>query len=394
MKRTVPWLLLLCLTLPVPVHADDANRIVLRVNDRIATLVDYELRKADRLRMIRQAKNLPPSRQAQLLQDAGKGTLRDMFDELLMLSRADQLGLQVSNAEVDQAIEQTKKSAGFTSDVDFQRALAQSGMTEAQYRAQVRRGLLMNTVIGREVRAKIKLDDDTLRHYYREHLKDFERPEALHLQEVILLDSSDKSAQERQEIGRRIQTQVAAGRKLEDVVKPYVASGVASGVVDLGWVHAGDLDAALEKAAWPLQDGEITAPVDGRGGLHLLQLLERRAAAVTPFEDVRKQIEAREGNRLFQKDLADYMKKLEAEAYVVASPPPEAVGFREYGNEVPANLAAAVSSGERTNDEAATATDEETGPAESGEADESVPPGAADGPTAPPDEHTSAESHP
>lgn len=348
MKRTLSHLLLLCLTLTVPVHAADANRIVLRVNDRIATLVDYQLRKADRLQMIQQATNLSASRQAQLLEDAGKGTLRDMFDELLLLSRADQLGLQVTNAEVDQAIEQTKQSAGITSDQQFRQALAQSGMTESQYRAQVRRGLLMNTVIGREVRSKIKLDEETLRHYYRQHLQDFEQPEALHLQEVIVLDTSDKSAQERQEIGRRIQAEVAAGRKLEDVVKPYVASGVASGVVDLGWVHKGDLDSALEQVAWPLKAGEITPPVEGRGGLHLLQLVERRAAKVTAFEDVRSQIEAREGNRLFQKALGDYMKKLEREAYVVANPPPEAVGFREYGKDVPADLAAAVSADQGT----------------------------------------------
>jgi parvulin-like peptidyl-prolyl isomerase len=395
MKRTVPCFLLLCLALAVPLHAVDVNRVVLRVNDRIATLVDYELRKTDRLRMIRGAKDLSPSRQAQLLDDAGKGTLRDMFDELLLLSRADQLGLQVRDAEVDQAIEQTKKSAGISSDEQFRQALAQSGMTEAQYRAQVRRGLLMNTVIGREVRGKIKLDEETLRHYYRQHLKDFERPEALHLQEVILLDSSDKSEQERREIGRRIQAEVAAGRKLEDVVKPYVASGVASGVVDLSWVHKGDLDAALEQVAWPLQEGEITPPVEGRGGLHLLQLLERRAASVTSFEDVRAQIEAREGNRLFQQALSDYMKKLEDEAYVVANPPPEAVGFREYGNAVPADLSAAVSAGETAAGEAVTPPQDEVEPTtDTEQLEEAATPTSNAGASPPPDEGGDTQSQP
>lgn len=365
MKRTVSSFLLLCLAVPVSVQAVDVNRVVLRVNDRIATLLDYQERKADRLRMI-QGADIPPSRRTQLVADVGKGTLRDMFDDLLMLSRADQLGLQVTDAEIDHAIEQTKQSAGITNDEQFRQALAQSGMNESQYRTQVRRGLLMNMVISREVRSKIKLDEDSLRHYYRQHLKDFEQPEALHLEEVILLDSSDQSEAQRREIAQRIRTEVMGGRKLEDVVKPYVASGVASGVVDLGWVHEGDLDPALAQAAWSLKEGEITAPLEGRGGLHLIELLQRRAAAVTPFEDVRSQIESREGNRLFQKELNDYLKKLEAEAYVVADPPPEAVGFREYGNAVPPDLAAAVASGEAPETDAAQETERAAEPETAG----------------------------
>lgn len=372
MKRTLPYVLLLCLMLSFAAHAADVNRVVLRVNDRIATLVDYQLRKADRMRAI-QGSDLPSSRKAALLGDAGKSTLRDMFDELLLLSRADQLGLQVPDAEVDQAIEQTKHNVGITSDEQFQQALAQQGMTEPEYREQVSRNLRMNMVIGREVRSKIQLDEDTLRHYYREHLKDFEKPEAVHLQEVILLDQSGKTVAERQEIGRKIKTEVAAGRKLEDAVKPYVNPGVASGVIDLGWVLKGDLDAALESAAWSLKPGEVTDPISGRGGLHVIQLIERREAKVTPFEDVRGQIESREGSRLFQKAMSDFIKKLENQAYVVADPPPEAVGFREYGATVPPDLAAAVNStparedaAERTTEAASTpsGTEPSTGPAD------------------------------
>lgn len=376
MKRTLSHVLLLCLVLPLAARAADVNRVVLRVNDRIATLVDYQQRKADRMRAIQTA-DLPASRKTELLGDAGKATLRDMFDELLILSRADQLGLQVPDAELDQTIEQTKHNVGIQSDEQFRQALASQGMTESEYRDQIRRNLRMNMVIGREVRSKIQLDDDTLRRYYREHLKDYEKPEAVHLQEVILLDSSGKTVAEREEIGRKIRAEVAAGRKLEDVVKPYVDSGIVSGVIDLGWVQKGDLDAALESAAWPLKTGEMTDPVKGRGGLHVIQLVERREASVTPFEDVRDQIQAKEGSRLFQKGMDTFVKKLEDQAYVVADPPAEAVGFREYGATVPPDLAAAVNSSQSRQEAAERSTETAaTPPSDSDSAPdaETVPP--------------------
>ena len=59
-----------------------------------------------------------------------------MFRELLLQSRADQLGVEVTDAQVDAAMAQLKQAYNLKSDEEFKAALAQSGMTEAQLRAQ------------------------------------------------------------------------------------------------------------------------------------------------------------------------------------------------------------------------------------------------------------------
>ena len=101
----------------------DVNRIVLRVNNEIATLYEFEQRHRTRLREIQRA-DLPPERQQRLLAEAGEATLREMYEELLVLSRADQLDIRVSDRDVQDAVQQTKEQFGIETDQEFQAALA------------------------------------------------------------------------------------------------------------------------------------------------------------------------------------------------------------------------------------------------------------------------------
>ena len=119
-------------------------------------------------------------------------------------SRADQLGVEVTDAQVDAAMGQLKQSYNIKSDEEFKAALAQSGMTEAQLRAQLRSQLRVQEVRGREVQSRVKVDEEDLRRYYRKNLEQFRQPEQVQLREVVVLDEGGlPTAEERQRARRR-----------------------------------------------------------------------------------------------------------------------------------------------------------------------------------------------
>jgi peptidyl-prolyl cis-trans isomerase D len=59
---------------------------------------------------------------------------------------------------------------------------------------------------------------------------------------------------------------------------------------DLGWIERGTNDPAFEEALFALEAGQISEPVLGANGYHLIQLRELRAESRRPFEDVREEI--------------------------------------------------------------------------------------------------------
>ena len=104
--------------------------------------------------------------------------------------------------------------------------------------------------------------------------------------------------------------------------------GATSNVIDLGWVSPGDLDKNLEAAVWKLPKGSVSEPVQARGGLHLVQVIDRRESRIPPFSEVQAAIQTREQERVFRQEVAKYMVELEKKSLIVANPPAEAANFR------------------------------------------------------------------
>ncbi len=310
-----------------PLVASDANRIILRVNDRIATLYDYEFRRDERLRAI-QAADLDPAERAEAVRTLGAEVLSNMLDELLVLSRADQIGYTPTPGEISQAVQRARNNFGIQDDEQFQRALASSGMTPEAFEKQVTMNLRVSQVMGQEVQQRVQLDEEDLRRYYYEHPEEFTTPERVRLQEIVVLDTSSLTADERLELAGELAAAVESGASLADLAAEYRTEGTTSGMVDLGWIEQGDLDPDLEAAVWELPAGAVSEPVDGRGGLHLLQVQEREESMLLDFADVADQIDARERNRLLSEEYGDYLEELRDAAYIrVAHLPSDVQGF-------------------------------------------------------------------
>jgi parvulin-like peptidyl-prolyl isomerase len=333
MKVVTP-LLVLWLLAPA-VLAAPANRIVARVNDRIATLFDFEVRLEDQLR---RADELPEgaSERDRYVGELSREIMKEMFEELLVLSRADQLGITVTAAEVSESIQRMREANGLDTDEEFRKALAQSGMSPEQLRAQFEQQLRFQRVIGREVYSEIKLEEEDLRRYYRDHLEEFRQPEQVKLREIVVLDETAASPVA-EETAARIAKDLAAGKTVEEATAG-LAPGSVSSVIELGWVAAGDLDPALEGAAWKLAPGSWSEPTRARGGVHIAQVVERRESVIPSFKEVENEIRAREERARLNERLKAYLAELEKKSYLYLDPPAQAAGFRTASGETPLNV--------------------------------------------------------
>jgi parvulin-like peptidyl-prolyl isomerase len=311
------------------------DRIVARVNDRIATMVDFEAQLVDRRQGIQAAQDMSPDRKQAALASAGRDVFTEIYQDLLLLSRADQMDAKVGEAEVDASLAQMRERMQLQDDAQFQQALAASGMTVDTLRERMRRNLLVQEVVGREVRPRVKVDDEQQRRYYREHPDQFSVPAAVRMHDIVVLEAGRDPAVVAA-TAKQIHDEIAGGASMEDVAKKGVAAGTTTDLVDLGWVNAGDLDPTLEKVAWSVEPGGVTAPVHGRGGLHIARVLEKRAAQVRPFDDVKGAIADRLAETKMPEEYQRYLSELEAHSYIALNVPPEAEGFEPMGKVAPA----------------------------------------------------------
>lgn len=308
-------------------RADVIDRVVLRVNDRIATLLDYERRRAEMAAQLA-GSDLSEEQRAEVRANLGNRLFRDMMEELLLLSRADQLRIHPSEEEVDRGLRAVRQDFGIASDDEFAAALATQGLSLAEFREQVRSQLRMRALITREVTAEIALEEDDLRRVYRAEEDRFRLPERFRVREMIVLEAEDRDPEELRAIAEGLHAELEEGRAFEELAQEYSERGLTSGVVELGWIEPGELDPDLATAMASLAPGEFSEPVAGRGGLHILELLEHEPARLQSFSEVSDAIRAEEHQRQYAERIQEYMRELEESAYVRAEPPPDAAGFR------------------------------------------------------------------
>jgi peptidyl-prolyl cis-trans isomerase SurA len=108
---------------------------------------------------------------------------------------------------------------------------------------------------------------------------------------------------------------VRGGADFAALARVHSEDGSAARGGDLGWIYPGDTAPDFERAMDALKPGEISQPVKTQFGWHLIQVLARRTAGMSP-ERIR--LQAREALRERKSDEAyqEWLRKLRDETYV------------------------------------------------------------------------------
>ena len=188
--------------------------------------------------------------------------------------------------------------------------------------------MLYNDVLGREVMQTIQISEEDLLRYYRDHSEEFTEPARVRVREVVVLDREGVPTGVRDHTASALLARLRAGESMEQVTADTKASGESSGVIDLGWVVVNDLDRALVDGLAAVEAGKFSEPISGRGGAHIVEVLERKPSRLLPYSEIKERLDQSERQRRFQLELPGYMEGLERKAFVYAEPPPEAAQFR------------------------------------------------------------------
>src|SRR5688500_5973239 len=137
-----------------------------------------EIEKADR----REATAQPRADEEAL---ADKLTLlNQLIVQELLLDKARELKIELSDTELDNAYNEAKKNI---TDDQFQKELATRNLTPADMRESLRRDMLANKVMEREVIGKVTVSDDDIKQFFEANRASFNRPEdAVHIAQIVI----------------------------------------------------------------------------------------------------------------------------------------------------------------------------------------------------------------
>ena len=197
--RRLSFLLLPSLALaPAPGRAEIIERVVAKVNGQIITLSEFQSRQISAA----QGARIDPANVGAFLRQQNAKILQDAIDEILILQKAEDSGIRAPSQWIDESIEGIRKDNKITSDEQFQEALAREGLTLAELRQNIERGVLRRIVMQRDIQPKIEATESELRAEY-EKLKatEFTKPATVTLQEILVKEDAGGEALAREVVG-------------------------------------------------------------------------------------------------------------------------------------------------------------------------------------------------
>jgi parvulin-like peptidyl-prolyl isomerase len=232
---------------------------------------------------------------------------------------ADQLGVEVTDAQITKKIDEVKKQYFANDPKKFQKGLADQGYTEATLRSDIRSQLLTEGIY-EKITGDVKVTDADVKAYYDKNPDKYKVAASRAVRHILVKTKAEAD---------NLHAQLEDGADFATLAKK---NSLDPGSKDQGGkltISRGQTVAPFDKAAFSLDTNELSEPVKTEFGYHLIQPLAAvKAGSVTPLAQVKAQIktqlESEKKNTTVDGWVADVQKEYKDKVtYAAGFEPPD-----------------------------------------------------------------------
>jgi len=297
------------------VSAETWNRVVAIVNDNVITL--HELNKKikemtgldpDDLRLHDESKYIETRRQI----------LELLIDEMIAQEKIQEMGIKVSQMQVDAAIEKIKEDNQWTHE-DLISGLQRGGTTYEKYRENMKKDLEILQLINFAVKSKIIIREEDISRYYQEHKEDFSSEGKVHLASIFLIRKDTEDAGEIDELKRKgedVLARLKRGESFSELAKKFSQGPGSDEGGNLGIFKMTQLEPELRKRLEVMVEGKVSDLIVRPNGIQIIKLIEKEEGNVRSFEEVRDAVYTILYKEEVNERYSSWIKKLRENSFI------------------------------------------------------------------------------
>lgn len=285
-----PLLGLVATMAPLPARAAIVERVVAVVGERAILLSD--VRERSKAFLLRVYDTVPPGPQRDAaISQIYRAVLNKMVEEELEDTAAARAGVVVTAREIDQAIARVAAQNGLTPGALIAEA-KRSGLSEEQYRQELRRQLLQAKLANLRLQGRIRVTENDLKRAYRAMvLEERQRLQQRLVRLVLDAGSTPEEQKAQRALAAELVKRARKGEDFRELVRRYSLVPYERALQPLrAPLHEPD---AVRRATILLEVGEVSQPIARGGQLVIFQLLEREQSTLPDYEEVRPALHER-----------------------------------------------------------------------------------------------------
>lgn len=323
MKFNCPRLLFLILftVLAQTSYGDIVDRVVAVVNEDVITL--SEVNEEGKPLFQRVAEQAPASELPEALKQVRETVIDKLIEKKIMLQEAAKANISVSDEEIERAFELILKKNN-TTPQQFRNQLVTMGLTEEQYRENLKDQVLSSKLVSYEVRSKVIIPESKIIDYYDTHYTERVGEGGYYIlqfgvswdqnggEDGITKDEARKKAE-------RIRSLALGGKDFKELARENsdLPSAVDGG--DIGVLNKNDMSPEMLEIVSKTEPGDISTIIETFSGYQFFKVLSSQEGQIitkVPFESVKGDIY----EILYQQEIEvrfeDWLKNKKDQSYI------------------------------------------------------------------------------
>ena len=268
------------------------DRIVAVVNEDLITLYDLNQDFQPYEANIK-ALGYSPEKEREALFKLRTDLLNRIIDRKLTDQAVKRNNIEVSEKEIDAALERIKQERSLT-DEDLRAGLAQQGLTLEEYRQSLKQQLLRNMLVNREIKSKIVITEDEIKKYYEAHSEKYAGETKYHIWSMFIKvpefagESMKQFAVEKMEA---VAARLKQGHSFESLAAEKPDGPIAPEGADLGLYRLDELSPQLQKAVKDMQAGDFSSILKTDMGYQIIYVQKIIKTDAKSLADVQSEIQ-------------------------------------------------------------------------------------------------------
>ncbi len=254
----------------------------------------------------------PPTQES--ISAARSQVLDILIEEQLKIQEAERLNQDITDEEITEGFEKLAIQNNLTAQ-EFEQALGQQGIPKSTMLRQIKSQLAWSKVVSSYLRPQINVTETDINAKMDQMKTKIGKEEYL-VSEIFLPIKSDEDEMEMKNLSMKLIEEIKMrGAPFGMVATQFSKSASAANGGQLGWVSEGELPKELDLVLRTLDEKQISPPIRGLSGYHILAIREKRMKTMDtmPEEDVvLNAIGLERLDRLQKRHLSD----LEAAAFI------------------------------------------------------------------------------
>jgi peptidyl-prolyl cis-trans isomerase SurA len=242
-----------------------------------------------------------------------------LVESVLVRTELAKQGQQVSEAEVDRAVDSVRKSNG-VNEAQFVEILSREGLSMPAYRRRVRWQLERGAIVRARKFKEVTVTEDEVREYFRENAERFLVGAQVRLETMFFPVPSSESAAEVAPRARFAAQQasdlIRAGKSLPEALEAVRGTFPDTRVLSGQLLPTEDLLPEVQKEVHRLRTGETSQPFAAEEGIYIVRVVERRGGTPGDFTQVKDALTDELTTRRSERAFADILEELKKSASI------------------------------------------------------------------------------